>query len=84
MRTILHKQAGRAGWVLLLALGLSAVGGCSESLEVVQPWDRGELAGDLMRPDLNTLEQTDWDHIYFSKEGSAGGFSTGGGGCGCN
>ena len=56
----------------------------SESMRVVQPWERGELAGDLLRPDLNTLEDYDWDHIYFSKEGMVSGFSSGGGGCGCN
>jgi len=70
--------------VALLGMVALAAQGCSESLERVKPWERGDLAGDLMRPDRNSLEDTDWDHIYFSKEGSAGGFATGGGGCGCN
>lgn len=69
---------------LLGALLALSVAGCSDSLIMVQPWERGALASDLMKPDRNTLEETDWDHIHFSKEGSAGGFASGGGGCGCN
>ncbi|MDH4120874.1 MAG: DUF4266 domain-containing protein [Deltaproteobacteria bacterium] len=68
----------------LALLAILSLAGCSESLEVVEPWQRGHLAGDLLRPDLNTQEDADWNHIYFSKEGSAGGGGEGGGGCGCN
>jgi hypothetical protein len=70
-------------WLAALAvIGLAA--GCSTALERVQPWERGELAGDLMRPDLNGLQAKDWNHIAFSKEASPPGGGSGGGGCGCN
>jgi hypothetical protein len=47
-------------------------------------WDRDILAKQAMS--LNTHPQVlaFHDHIYFSKEGSSGGRTTDGGGCGCN
>jgi hypothetical protein len=72
--------------IVLLALlpALLLTAGCSTALERVQPWERGELAGDLMRPDVNSLASKDWGHINFSKEASPAGAGAGGGGCGCN
>lgn len=67
--------------LLLSAVGLNA---CTEKLERVEPWEREKLAGDLMNPDLNTMEERNWNHIYFSKEGGYAEFGGGGGGCGCN
>ncbi len=65
---------------LLLALALLA-GGCAAA---VKPWDRDLLAQKKMSfvpdPMLHGIDQ----HIYFSKEGSAGGDAVAGGGCGCN
>ena len=68
-------------WSLAL---LALAGGCSTALERVQPWERGELAGDLMRPDASSMDSRDWGHITFSKEASPAGSGSGGGGCGCN
>ena len=70
--------------VVLAVLALAVLSGCSQSLETVEPWERDKLAGDLMRPDLNPMQDRNWDHIYFSKEGGIGAFGGGGGGCGCN
>lgn len=70
---------------LLLALAaLLLLGACAKSLERVQPWEREDLASDLMRPDLNPMEERDWNHIYFSKEAAPANPGEGGGGCGCN
>ncbi|MDH4248058.1 MAG: DUF4266 domain-containing protein [Deltaproteobacteria bacterium] len=60
------------------------IAGCTPALERVKPWERGELAGDLMRPDLNTLQERNWSHIQFSKEATPLEPGGGGGGCGCN
>ncbi len=70
--------------VIILSLSLLSAGCSIKALDTVKPWERGDLASDLLRSDLNTLEETDWDHIYFSKEGTSGGYVSGGGGCGCN
>ncbi len=69
---------------LAMTLALLALAGCSAALERVQPWERAELAGDLMRADAGSLDSKDWGHIAFSKEASPAGSGSGGGGCGCN
>lgn len=71
----------RAVLVSVLTMPLM-LGGCV-SLGV-RPWERDLLARKSMQ--LNThphLTAAD-EHTYFSKEGSSGGRSFDGGGCGCN
>lgn len=86
-----RRGPGRAALCMALAtlatLAVPAVlggAGCTEKLVRVAPWERGELASDLMRPDLNPMEDRDWEHVYFSKEATPGDPANGGGGCGCN
>ncbi len=50
----------------------------------VQVWEREVLAQTEMQFISNDLELTIDDHFYFSKEGTSGGRSFAGGGCGCN
>jgi hypothetical protein len=66
---------------------IGAVGilvGCS-GVKEVKPWEKGALAKDIMQfnglnPEVKKFEQ----HVYFSKEGTRGGYGVAGGGCGCN
>lgn len=62
------------------ALAASALAGCVQ----VKPYQRGRLAKPKMQlqrdAQANEMEQ----HIYESREGSAGGYGGTGGGCGCN
>lgn len=70
-------------WSLLLTICLSAsLAGCS--VPKVQAWDKQDLAKPEMALDSDRLETRYSEHIYFSREGSSGGWSIGGGGCGCN
>ncbi len=57
-------------------------GGCATL--GVQPWERDLLAEPAMQVDPNPVQSAFDDHIYFSIEGSSGGRTFGGGGCGCN
>jgi hypothetical protein len=50
----------------------------------VKPHEREFLALPEMQIDPNPVDSGYNDHIYFSIEGSSGGRSFGGGGCGCN
>lgn len=50
----------------------------------VQPWERGILARPEMGWEHDSLRGQLAEHVYFSKEGSSGGYGVGGGGCGCN
>ena len=75
------KRTGK-GWLRGLAVLLvcAAASGCA----TVKPWNRDLLAKPEMQfvtcPQLQAIDQ----HVYFSKEASAGGSSLAGGGCGCN
>jgi len=66
----------------LLLLLAPLAGGCAATR--VRPWDRDLLAEKRMRYEPLPMESAVDEHIYFSKEGSTGGQSAGGGGCGCN
>ena len=67
--------------LLAVLLGLFAEGsGCAR----VKPWERDILARPVMTFDAEA-EENALDHGYFNaREGAAGGFESGGGGCGCN
>ena len=71
--------------LLLAALGLAVLGGCtSAKLTRVKPWERATLADYTMRPDRDPLATTMSEHTYFSRESASGGRGVGGSGCGCN
>ena len=72
----------RMAFVAVLWALATAAGGCAAMK--VQPWDRDLMAKETMRLTPSTIEGGADDHIYFSKEGSSGGRTFDGGGCGCN
>lgn len=63
---------------------LAGLASLSAGCATVQPWQRGNLADYTMRADRDALTGAMTEHIYFSREASAGGRGVGGGGCGCN
>ena len=67
---------------LVLAL-LAVLPGCA-AYAPPQPWEKQYLAKPSMQFDADKLDVRNTQHIYFSKEGAAGGYGLGGGGCGCN
>ncbi|MBK8972871.1 MAG: DUF4266 domain-containing protein [Hahellaceae bacterium] len=73
------RQMLKNGCILVVLVGLTA---CSEW--GVKPWERDVLAKPEMQLIVSPIDAGLDDHIYFSKEGSSGGRSFGGGGCGCN
>ena len=48
------------------------------------PWDRDLMAKRAMQLNSHPSITAAHEHIYFSKEGSSGGRTFDGGGCGCN
>ena len=81
MTATLRRNAPLVPIVLAVTL-LVLTSGCSAMK--VQPWDRDLLSRPTMKLTPPPIEGGADDHIYFSKEGSAGGHGVGGGGCGCN
>lgn len=67
----------------LLALLLLGQAACT-GLAPVAPWQKGQLA----KPEMGIGGVADGaayaEHVYASREGTAGGSRVGGGGCGCN
>ena len=68
--------------ITLLLLTLTGLSGCSSW--GVQPWERDVLAQKKMQLDPYPVDTYLDEHIYSSREASAGGQGIGGGGCGCN
>ena len=68
--------------ITLLLLTLTSLSGCSNF--GVQPWERDVLAQKKMQLDPYPVDTYLDEHIYTSREASAGGRGVGGGGCGCN
>jgi len=60
----------------VLLSGCSGVG--------VKPWERDIMATRAMQLNTQPNITAFHDHNYFSKEGSSGGRTFDGGGCGCN
>ena len=67
-----------------VALALAASLGACASYSPPQVWEKQYLAKPQMQFDADRLDAKNLQHIHFSKEGSAGGYGVGGGGCGCN
>ena len=66
--------------VALAAVGLAASAGCA----TVRPEQRAILADPTMQFDAKSADQAALDHALDNREGSTGGGSVRGGGCGCN
>ncbi len=72
-----------AAQALLIVLGtcvLLACGGCA----TVRPEQRAILADPTMQFDAESADQAALEHAVDNREGSTGGGSVRGGGCGCN
>lgn len=72
------------GGLGMLGIVLLIIGFASAGCVRVKPWERDLLARRDMAWEPDTLEAKREAHIYFSKEASMPGGSSGGGGCGCN
>jgi len=64
----------------LAASILAASAGCA----TVRPEQRAILADPTMRFDAESADQAALEHVLDNREGSTGGGSVRGGGCGCN
>jgi hypothetical protein len=65
-----------------LVVASASLGGCASVGP--QPWEHDLLAKKEMQLNPNPNLTAFDEHIYFSKEGSSGGRTFDGGGCGCN
>jgi hypothetical protein len=68
--------------ILIFTTSITLINGCT-SLGV-EPWQRDVLAKPEMSLSYDQIDISLDEHVYFSKEGTSGGRSFAGGGCGCN
>jgi len=80
IRTLDYRKMVRAMALAFASLGLLASAGC----RTVRPEQRAILADPTMQFDAQSAEQAALDHALDNREGSTGGGSVRGGGCGCN
>lgn len=84
-RTFVNCSPNRRTELLMLVVlsgALTCFSGCTSVGP--KPWQHDLMAEPVMRLNSDPLQAAVDDHIYFSKEGSSGGRSYAGGGCGCN
>ena len=75
------SEIGRGSWVIgLLLTALSLCSGCV----TVRPEQRAVLADPVMQFQGDAREAAQRQHVLENREGSYGGTSVQGGGCGCN
>jgi hypothetical protein len=83
MTIMKQSQSGLAASRVLAVLGVLfafASAGCA----TVRPEQRAILADPTMQFDAQSADQAALDHALDNREGSTGGGSVRGGGCGCN
>jgi len=80
MRSRPFLAGSRLSFVPVMGIIAVVLSGCVGTVA----WDRDILAKQAMSLNTHPLITALHDHIYFSKEGSSGGRTTDGGGCGCN
>jgi hypothetical protein len=83
MRDNTRLTPGRLILAVLLAGGLTALGGCG-----IQPWvkpyERANLADPIMSWGRHPASDAYMHHVYDVREAARGGTGATGGGCGCN
>ncbi|HET7541430.1 MAG TPA: DUF4266 domain-containing protein [Polyangiaceae bacterium] len=80
MKQLAAHMVGRALGLVLAGAMLIASAGCA----TVRPEQRAILADPTMQFDDKSAEKAALEHALENREGSTGGGSLRGGGCGCN
>ncbi len=74
------RRLGGLARLVALVFGTALVSGCV----TVRPEQRAILADPTMQYEASPLEEGARQHVYDNREGTYGGGSVEGGGCGCN
>lgn len=69
---------------LAMALSLLHLAACAGVEPWVKPYERANLASEVMKFDRNPVSDSYLNHVYEAREGARGASGGAGGGCGCN
>ena len=68
----------------VLAVVLLASAGCTNIEPWVKPYERANLADEVMLFDRDPVSSKYLNHVHEAREGARGAAGSAGGGCGCN
>ena len=71
-------------FIILCVLALLTASGCANVEPWVKPYERSNLASEVMQFDRNPVSNSYLNHVYEAREGARGASGSSGGGCGCN
>jgi hypothetical protein len=74
----------RKVFLTLALLGSMALAGCSSIEPWVKPYERANLADEVMSLNRNPVSSSYLNHVHEAREGARGASGSTGGGCGCN
>jgi hypothetical protein len=74
----------RTSIVVTVILLSSLISGCSSVEPWVKPYERANLAAEVMKFDRNPVSASYLNHVHEAREGARGASGSSGGGCGCN
>jgi len=80
MKYLEPRVLSKAFGLMIAAVGLMTSAGCA----TVRPEQRAILADPTMQFDQKSADRAALEHVLDNREGSTGGGSVRGGGCGCN
>ena len=69
---------------IVISLSLLFAAGCSNIEPWVKPYERANLADEVMKFDRNPVSDSYMNHVYEAREGARGASGSAGSGCGCN
>jgi hypothetical protein len=69
---------------IFVIVGLLQTAACSNVEPWVKPYERANLADEVMKLDRNPVSNAYMNHVYEAREGARGASGSAGGGCGCN
>ena len=70
--------------ISLFLIVIAVLTGCSSVEPWVKPYERANLATEVMKLDRNPVSASYMNHVYEAREGARGASGSAGGGCGCN
>ena len=69
---------------LIITMLLLTVSACSNVEPWVKPYERANLASEVMKFDRDPVSTAYMNHVHEAREGARGASGSSGGGCGCN
>ncbi|MBL4794533.1 MAG: DUF4266 domain-containing protein [Pseudomonadales bacterium] len=74
----------RLSLIVFIVIVMTALSACSHIKPWVKPYERSNLADNVMKLDRDPVNSSYLHHVYQAREGARGAEGGAGGGCGCN